>query len=169
MKKLISIGIVGFVLVGFAIAYAIHQTMPAETMVPLPGPVGSAVYKYITIEEPYKDWDIWPGTGRLSKGRPPLEYITTYVNDNALFSIKVGEKMANGSIIVTENYTPEKMFSALFVMYKIKGYNPQGGDWFWAQYDARGKAVKVGKVKGCISCHTEVKENDYVFTEKFVK
>jgi len=30
-------------------------------------------------------------------------------------------------------------------MYKVAGYNPGAGDWFWAKYSPQGKADKFGK------------------------
>ncbi|RJQ50586.1 MAG: hypothetical protein C4526_11575 [Nitrospiraceae bacterium] len=168
MKKLLS-ALSVLIFVTATVAYAIHQVTPAETYVPFPGPHAEAVFKYITAEDPYNRWDLWPGKGKLVKGRPPLDIITTYVNDNALYSIKAGKKTANGSIIVTENYAGGKKLSAVFVMYKIRGYNPPAGDWYWAQYDANGKTVTEGKVGDCIGCHAKMKENDYIFTDKFVR
>ncbi len=169
MKKHIICITALMLLMSSVVSYAIHETMPSETIVPLPGPDSRAVYKYITTEEPYKKWDLWPGKGTLYKGRPPLEFVTTHVNDNALYSIHAGKQMANRSLIVTENYGQDKKLSAIFVMYKIKGYNPSAGDWFWAQYGTDGRAVNSGKVDGCIQCHMKVQSNDYIFTEKFVK
>lgn len=72
--------------------------------------------------------------------------------------------MADGAIIVKENYTADKKFVALSVMYNIKGYNPNGGDWFWIKYSPDGKVETVGGVKGCIDCHARKKDNDYTFT-----
>jgi hypothetical protein len=170
MKRIVLMLAAVSLLAGLATSYAVHKTMPAESVVPLPGPYAETVYRYITVEDPYGDWQVWPGKGKKIKGRAPLDYITTYVNDNALYSIIAGKTMANGSLIVTENYSPaDKKLSALFVMYKIKKYNPGEGDWFWAQYDSHGKKITAGKVSDCIECHTKVKDNDYVFTENFVK
>ena len=77
--------------------------------------------------------------------------------------------MVNGSIVVTENYDDSGKLTGIFVMYKIKGYNPSSGDWFWAQYAREGKIVTSGRAKGCIRCHSKVKDNDYIFTEHFIK
>jgi hypothetical protein len=167
MKRLMVI--LTIILVTFSAAYAIHQTMPAETMVPLPGPHASAIYKYITVEDNYRNWTLWPGKGKKYKARPPLEIVTTYLNENAYYSLRIGEKMANGSIIVTENYDKNGNLNAIFLMYKIKGYNPEAGNWYWAQYDHDGRTKAAGKVSACIDCHSKVKNNDYVFTEPFVK
>ena len=170
MKKLSFVFIVTILFITFVSAYAIHDLLPAETMVPLPGAYGTAVYKYITKEDPYRRWGLWPGKGKLYKGKHPHgAHLTTYVNDNARLSIKAGKPMANGSFIVMENYTKENTFTAMTVMYKIKGYNPSKGDWYWAEYEKGGKVLKEGKVKKCIGCHSAKMANDYIFTVKFVK
>lgn len=154
----------------FTIAYALHELLPAETMVPLPGPDGQALYKYITAEDSYNKWALWPGKGKLYKGTHPHgALLTTYINDNARFSIKAGEPMSNGSLIVKENYSAEKKLAAVTVMYKIKGYNPSAGDWFWAKYGPNRNVLKEGKVQDCIKCHSAEKANDYIFTGKFIK
>ena len=77
--------------------------------------------------------------------------------------------MEDGSIIAKENYTAEKKFVALTVMYKIKGYNPTAGDWFWAKYNPDGTVAAAGRVKGCIDCHSAKKDNDYIFTGEVKK
>ncbi len=169
MKKTVFVIFVLLQLIAIPGAQAIHETMPAESVVALPGPYADAVYKYISVEDSYKNWELWPGKGRLTKGKAPFDYVTTYVNENALFSINAGKPMVNGSLIVTENYNAMKKLTAIFVMYKVKGYNHNAGDWFWAKYAPGGKPVASGKVSSCISCHSSQKTNDYIFTEKFVK
>ncbi len=49
-------------------------------------------------------------------------------------------------------------------MYKVKGYNPEGGDCFWAQYKPDGTLEKSGKVKGFIDCPRAQQERDWLFT-----
>jgi len=169
MKGSIIIGLIVSFLIGVTSAYAIHETQPAETVVALPGPNASAVYKYITVEDPYKYWSIWPGMKRKTKAKEPLNVVSTYVNENALYSIRLGKPMVNGSIIVTENYDTQGKLKDIFVMYKIKGYNPSAGDWFWAQYSPEGKTITSGRVKACIKCHSSKKDNDYIFSERFIK
>jgi hypothetical protein len=170
MKKLILIMGIIFLFLTFASAFATHKLTPAEKFAPLPGTDAQAIYHYITKENPYKSWQLWPGKGKLYQGRHPQgAYLTTYINDIASLSIGAGKPMVNGSIIVKENYTPEKNLSAITVMYKIKGYNPSAGDWFWSKYDVTGKTLKAGKVKGCIDCHSSQIANDFIFTGTFVK
>ena len=52
-------------------------------------------------------------------------------------------------------------------MYKIKGYNPNDGDWFWVKYSPDGKADKAGKPKGCIGCHGTRANNDFILVHEF--
>jgi hypothetical protein len=157
------------ILASFSIAHAIHETIPAETTLKAPGADAAEIYKYITALDPYAKWGLWPGTKRMSKARAPLGLVNTFVSENAAYSIRKGRTMIDSSFIVTENYNDDGKFTDLFVMYKIKGYNPSAGDWFWAQYGPRGDVVSSGKVQTCIDCHTKQKENDYIFTETFVK
>jgi len=132
----------------------------------LPKADGPSVYEYITKTNPYQQWALFPGKGKLYTGKHPHgALLTTYVNDIALAGIndKVGT-LANGSIIVKENYMPNKMLGAITVMYRVKGYDSEAGDWFWAKYAADGMIAKEGKVTGCINCHAAVINNDWIFT-----
>ncbi len=49
-------------------------------------------------------------------------------------------------------------------MYKVKGFNPEAGDWFWAKYTPDGQVQAAGKAEMCIKCHGAKKENDYFMT-----
>jgi hypothetical protein len=109
---------------------------------------------------------MWPGKTALYKGTEPHGVLlTTYVNGAALKAIE-GKKgsLPVGAIVAKENYMPDKKLAAITVMYKVKGYNPQAGDWFWVKYLPDGKIEAEGKVDMCIGCHGSKKENDYVFT-----
>jgi len=166
MRKSILIGLGVIFILGFwAFADAIHEIIPSETTVPEPKADAEKLNEYIIKYDPYRAWSLWPDKGRLYKGAEPHgSLLTTFVNDTALHSIKNKTGMADGSIIVKENYTADKKFTALSVMYKIKGYNPAAGDWFWVKYAPDGKVEASGKVKGCIDCHAKQKDNDYIFT-----
>jgi hypothetical protein len=171
-RKLSAILSAAVLLLGLAaLAHAIHEEKPSETIATLPGPDAVKLYDYIAKDNPYVKWELWPGKGRLYKGREPHgSLLTTYVNNHAYFSArdKRGE-MAGSSIIVKENYTSEKKLAALTVMYKIQGYNASAGDWFWAKYEPYGKVLASGKVEACISCHGSNKANDFIMTEKIGK
>ena len=65
---------------------------------------------------------------------------------------------------------PDKTLGAVTVMYRVNGYDPDAGDWFWAKYKADGSIAKAGKVAGCIGCigcigcHAAVINNVWIFT-----
>jgi len=163
----VTIGVV----VGCAFfAYAIHETIPAETQFAEPGPDAAQLNEYINKSKPYTSWQLWPGKGKFYAGKEPHgSLLTTYVNETAHYSVKGRKGMADGSIIVKENYTAAKKFVALTVMYKLKGYNPAGGNWFWAKYGQDGKAIASGKVDACLKCHGEKKDNDFIWTGEVKK
>jgi hypothetical protein len=157
-----------------AIAYAGHEHMviPYEAQAlgyktSMPIPDGGDLRQYLIGQEPYKKWKTWPGKGEMYEGTEPHgSLLTTYVNDIALKSIKKQKGMKNNAIIVKENYAPNKKLVAVTAMYKVKGYDPENGDWFWVKYDAGLNVLKEGKVKGCLACHGTVKDNDFIFIGK---
>jgi hypothetical protein len=92
----------------------------------LPSAEGQAVYDYITKTNPYQNWSLFPGKGELYEGKHPHgALLTSYVNEVALNGInnKVGT-LADGAIIIKENYMPDKTLGAVTVMYRVKGYDP---------------------------------------------
>ena len=127
---------------------------------------GPELWKFITQEKPYTRWALWPGKGKLYEGTEPHGMLlTTYVSKGALKVIqKKKGKFAGSAMIVKENYMPDKTLAAITVMYKARLFNPEAGDWFWAKYAPDGTVQKAGKVEGCINCHSDAADNDWVFT-----
>ncbi|MEN6319945.1 MAG: cytochrome P460 family protein [Syntrophaceae bacterium] len=128
----------------------------------------AAVWDHLKKEGYSTKWKKWPGTTDMYPGPEPHgAFLTTYVNDTALKAItgKKG-KFPDGAIIAQDNFSKNKKLKFISVMYKVKGYNPQGGDWFWAQYKPDGRIESQGKVDECIKCHAAQKGNDYVYTSK---
>ena len=74
--------------------------------------------------------------------------------------------MADNSIVVKENYDKAKQLTSVTVMRKVKGYNPEKGDWFWARFSADSKITHEGKVEMCYGCHASADDNDYIFVGK---
>ncbi|KAA0257391.1 hypothetical protein FHQ18_10105 [Deferribacter autotrophicus] len=111
----------------------------------------------------YTSWKLFPGTTKLYKGQSPHgAFLTSYINDTGYNSLNK-KTFKSGTIIVKENYTPSEKLAAITVMYKIDGYNPEGGDWFWVKYTPKGEVQVSGKIKGCITCHSDVKNYDWSF------
>ncbi len=121
------------------------------------------------------DYTKWKGAdGRapdFKKGESPHgALIKTYVNECAAADLK---KLASGSVIVKENYGPDKKLMAITVMQRSKGYDPDHGDWYYAKYMPNGKIDTTppemksmpvaGKFKMCIDCHSGAGGGDYGF------
>lgn len=124
------------------------------------------LWKYITEVSPYKEWGFWPDHQGMQPGRAPHgRFHKVYVNDRILNSPK--PPVQYGSIQVKENYNDAKELVALTVMYKIYGYNPEDGDWFWAKYSVDGKADPFGKPAGCVGCHGTRANNDFILVHEF--
>ena len=124
------------------------------------------LWKLITVENPYQSYPSWPGKeGFYDSTMPPGNMLKLYVNDLALETIlyKKGA-FPDGSLLIKENYTEEKKLFLITVMYKVKGFNPPGHDWYWIKYRPDGEARLEGKADPCINCHIGVANNDYVFT-----
>jgi hypothetical protein len=165
-KTLLTFLVIVLVLGGVYVAHAIHQTQVDGTKIVVPGADAAKLYKFMTLPKPYYErFKLWPGTGELHAGNDPHSpFLTTYVNDAALASIKKKNEMPDGACIITEEYAADKKLKALTVMYKVKDYNPEAGDWFWVKYDSlNGYVLESGKLESCISCHGGKKDSDYLF------
>jgi len=124
------------------------------------------------------------------KGQAPhgavLEKILSEVTVGSyFFGLLGGQK---GKVVVKRNYGGEgvsidavikdrkKFLKAVTVMFKREaGYDKDNSDWFWVKYKADGSLhtdpkgmmlagrVMKGADKGCIACHSTVKDKDYLF------
>lgn len=127
---------------------------------------------YITVASPYTEWQTWPGREKLYKGPSPHGHgalLTTYVNRVGLRSLTEKKGMADGSIIVTENYRADKSLTGITTMYKVAGYNPEAGDWYWLEATPAGKVVRFGKIQACIDCHRAQAQNDYFWSGEAIE
>lgn len=132
-----------------------------------PGTNAADFWTYITKTSPYTKWKLWPGHEAMHPGQSPHgAFLMVYVNKPALEAIeKKMTAMPDGAIIVKENYAEDKKtLVALTPMYKVKGYNPEAGDWYWTEYGPKGNEMASGKVDACIECHAKQKDKDYIFT-----
>lgn len=135
-----------------------------------PAPEAAAVYAHLTAADYRGGWALWPGKGEKYEGQEPHGMLlTTYLNGIASQALDAGVgAMPGGAIIVKENYMPDGTLAATTVMYKVDGYNPDAGDWWWAKLlpdgSVDGDGMMEGKVSGCIGCHTARADNDYVMT-----
>lgn len=131
-----------------------------------PRPEGAAVWTLITRVSPYTRWKEWPEhQGLLPSTAPHGAYTRIYVSSEARRSARA--PLADRSMIVKENYDRDRKLVVLTVMYKVAGYNPEGGDWFWAKYAPDGAVQAEGKVGNCIQCHAGRASADYLMVHDF--
>lgn len=157
----------GFVITATIIGISVAALSGLKAMGHLPAAEGEALWNYITQENPYQNWEFWPGYEGMYPGQSPHgAYLKLYANKAAIKAVRAGDPMPAGAILVKENYGKDKnTLMAVTPMYKVEGYNPEGGDWFWGKYGPEGKIMKAGKVGGCIGCHRTAENRDYIITE----
>lgn len=131
---------------------------PAETPVTVSA---AGLWQIIGQDKPYAEYGFWSGLEGIMKGQSPHgALVRTFVNDRALNPGLEGYPY--GSIIVKENFMADTTLAKLTVMYKVRDYNPEAGDWFWAVYGPDGTAEMEGKIQSCISCHGMHQGDDFV-------
>ena len=158
MKKQLITGFVAIALVLGFNANGLTEEMP--------GPDGDALWNYISKVSPYQQWSFWSDHQGMMDGRAPhAPKHKVFVNQQGINSKTA--PVEYGTIEVKENYSPSHELKAITVMYKVKGYNPAAGDWFWAKYSPAGETQKEGKLKGCIGCHAKRVANDFILVHEF--
>ncbi len=136
------------------------------TAMPVTDP--NALWQYIAVTEPYTKWKPWPGKADMYPGKSPHgAFLKLYVNPIAFKTLQAGSvALPDGAILVKENYGEDRStLVAVTTMYKVSGYNPAAGDWFWTKYGPDGKVMTSGKVQSCIDCHKTAPGDDWLFTE----
>ncbi len=134
----------------------------------MPGADAAELWNYITKTSPYQKWGHWSDWKGVQPSKSPHGAFTAiYANKQALKAKKT--PLPVGALVVKEGYTQDKKLDGLVVMYKVKGFNPEAGDWFWAFYSPDGQVKASGKPEPCIKCHQTAAANDYLAAHKFKK
>ena len=144
-------------------------------------------WKYL-VGNNYKNWS--PGfsesAGFYQGKNPHGAYLKMYVNRTAAGNIS---DLAVGSVVILENYLRDQSLKTISVMYRTTGFNPDGNDWYWIEYNPDGSVVRsaakdsekqnlirsvsltaspkrmiMGKASNCIQCHQSAAGNDFVFS-----
>jgi len=149
------------------------SSLAAESLPNLKMPNSNLTFKMI---EGYQDYKIVATHYRTDKHE--LRYILA--NDIGYDALKQKAKvMPEGSKIVKIGWSVKKMASfpsALeadkiqrveYMIKDSKSFDANGDNWGYARFVKKdGKFQSWDKgVKGCISCHSAVKESDYLFTK----
>lgn len=156
MKK-ISILVIALLAVVILAALALEDQTPAAS--------ADEFWTYITKTSPYTEWKFWDDHSGMQPGNAPHgPFHKVYVNDILLKAENT--PVPYGSILVKESYNSNKKMTAITVMYKVKDYNPESGDWYWARFSTEGKGGPEGKVDMCIGCHKPKAGNDYIYVHQ---
>ncbi|MHB8346479.1 MAG: cytochrome P460 family protein [Acidiferrobacterales bacterium] len=78
-------------------------------------------------------------------------------------SIVKVKRYPNGALVVKENFDASRKLTGVTAMLKLDGYDKTDRNWVMAAYKPNGQVVAYGKVQACISCHTMVTRQDFVF------
>lgn len=114
----------------------------------------------------YRNWGPMPGqsAGAMPGQSPHGAVVRVYANREAVDGLK------NRAILIKENFGEDgETLMAVTVMYRVKGYDPANGDWYWAKYDADGRPSRMnnmpvaGHVRNCMECHAGADGADLVF------
>jgi len=123
-----------------------------------------------------KDYARWPkfaenATPKASKAHMNM-YVVTFHNDVVAAALQANTlPLPDGAVIVKENkMKPEAAPENLTIMSK------QGGKWYWLEQTPDGQVVTINgmaqegyDVPMCVKCHTDMSNNDFVFTHSFAK
>ncbi len=131
----------------------------------MPPADATALWNHLQKVNYAASYKLFPGKGRMYPGSQPHgAFLTTYVNDAAFDALRGGSaRLPAGSILVKENYMPDRSLAAVTVMYKVAGFDASNNDWYWLKRSADGTVEASGKPAGCIACHKPA-ARDYVLT-----
>lgn len=130
-----------------------------------------------------KGYDRWPMKSGFYPGTSPhgkvlkLYYNMVNVNNKPYHVIIKDNYGGEGATVEAVAEAPEKYLAAVTVMVQREdGYDPAHNNWFWAKYmpggslDKNAKGMQMagrvakGMKVGCIACHADAADNDFVFT-----
>lgn len=151
---------------GLLLTACVTNSTTDSSLLKMPEPDAEALWKYISQENSFTEWAVWENGKGLNDDASTASYSPNhkvYLNSQAVELRKTIIPYPNESILVSYIRSPAGEPKAVTVMYKVKGYNPAAGDWFWAKYSLTGEVEEAGKVKRCISCHAKkIPGNDYI-------
>lgn len=134
-------------------------------------PSGSDLFVLITQADPYQDWTQFPDKqGIVPSSFPHGPMARIFINGQVVEALSnFTGTLSDGAIIVKENIGESEAdkADALTIMWKVPGFDPENGDWFWANISPEGEVAAEGKLASCISCHNGARDNDFVFVHQF--
>ena len=105
----------------------------------------------------YEGWE-----GIVASSSVHGDFVQIWLNDEAMTAITAGDEIPDGAILLKETYNDAEgvELKDITVMKKVDGYNPDGSDWYWAQYLEDGTVQTAGSPDMCTGCHSS--GEDYV-------
>jgi len=164
-----------FAILGILIPRADTQDMPFG------GPDDVAFAgKLWTAMDGYHDWKMQSDyyTGQSPHGDIVRLYYSMATIDGTHYHV-IAKDNFRGDNLTADMVAkaPDKYFTSATVMLQREaGYDPDNQNWFWAKYGPDGalmanpKGMKFagrvakGMSQGCISCHSQAKDDDYLFS-----
>lgn len=128
------------------------------------------------LVRPQSPYTQWPPLPSKDGWRTAAEHhgpsVRLYANTAALADPK---GLPPGSIVILEDYSADqKSRTGINILYRVKGFDPKNGDWYWMKYLENGTLVReqsgnvsvpvAGRVMACIDCHRKAAGNDFVFS-----
>jgi hypothetical protein len=136
-----------------------------------PMPSGAELARVIMQTDPYDQWAQFPeAQGTMASAFPHGPMARTFINGVMATALTdLAGSAPDGAIIVKENLgdSTAPLFNQLTLMWKVTGFNPDGGDWFWATFSTGGEVVAEGILNDCLSCHRGAESNDFIFLHRF--
>jgi hypothetical protein len=150
------------------------QPQPIQARAATPEEFHVSLWRHLVREKaPYTRWASPPGKEGLRKAeRPHGPLVRTYANAVAVADLK---NLPPGSILILEDYAEgQKERTGIEVLYRVKGYDPKDGDWYWMKFREDGTVVRTppdqggrpiaGRVTSCIDCHRKAGGGDFAFS-----
>lgn len=143
---------------------------PRATRPQTPEEFYSSFWSFIVKKDAaYNTWNVIKlETSAEGVENPHSTTSQTYANKVAADDSK---ELPMGSILIREDYDANRKRQSISVMYRIKDYDKDHGNWYWIKYLENGTVARgsdnkpiAGKVASCIECHGKASGKDFVFS-----
>ncbi len=124
MKKKLAILLVVSIVLLFGVGISLAEMPSADP---------AAIWTYISKTSSYHQWQNWPDPQGIQQGRS-LHGILHHVFVNQAELSLAKPPVSSGIMIVKDNFNKRQKLKAITVTYKLEGYNPAAGDWFWVKF-----------------------------------
>ena len=124
---------------------------------------GTAIWKYIKKDNPYRNWDQFEGEEGIQPGMAPHGPSHVVYINSLMKKSPPNQKATDGSLIVKESYKRDMSLNNITVMLKKEGYFPEGGNWWWGTFAPNGEVLREGRDNYCFECHQNQTKTDYLF------